>query len=43
MVVMEADMCAGVGDGSDFETETPHWHNLVVEFADVFELPRMPT
>ena len=39
LVAMEADMHAGVGEGSGLEPEASHWKNLVAEFSDVFEPP----
>ena len=41
VVTMEADMCAGAGEGSVIDPETSCWNNLV-EFADVFEPSGMP-
>ena len=43
MVAMEADKCAGAGEGSVIDLETSRWNDLVAEFADVFEPPGMPT
>lgn len=42
VAAMEADTCAGVGEGSGLNTGASCWNNLVAEFADVFELPGMP-
>ena len=42
MVAMEADTCAGAGEGSGLEPEASLWNNLVAEFADVFKPPGMP-
>ena len=42
VVAMEADTCAGAGEGSGLELEASRWNNLVAEFADVFEPPGMP-
>ena len=42
VVAMEADTCAGGGEGSGLEPETSCWNDLVTEYADVFGVPGMP-
>ena len=42
LVAMEADKCAGAGEGFDFQAKSNPWKNLVAEFADVFDPPGMP-
>ena len=42
VVTMEADTCAGVGEGPKLQLKAARWSNWVAEFADVFELPGMP-
>ena len=41
VVAMEADTCAGAGEGSELQPEASRWNNLVAEFANVFEPPGM--
>ena len=42
MVAVEADTCAGAGEGSRQLPEAFPWNDLVAEFANVFEPPGMP-
>ena len=42
VVDMEADTCAGAGEGSGQLPETTHWKKSVDECANVFEPTGMP-
>ena len=42
VIAMEADTCAGAGEGSVINLEASCWNNLVDEFANVFEPPGTP-
>ena len=42
LVTKKVDMCGGAGEGSVIDLETIRWHNLVAEYADVFDPPGMP-
>ena len=41
VVAMEADTCAGAGEGSGIKREASCWNNLVAESADIFGPPGM--
>ena len=41
MVTMEADTCAGAGEGYVINPGAYRWKNLVAEFVDVFEPSRL--
>ena len=43
VVAMEADTCARAGEGSAGSAEPSCWENVVAKYADVFELPGMPS